>query len=538
MRQSDKKPKSKKRKIIDDKLLENEKTLVTNIEELPRKEYDTTEYVEPYDNSVDLNRDSSILFEIKSSDHEYFYFNRDFQAVLEMSIYQQNYNADDTKKDVTLVYKQAKPAATQAAPNPEDPNTFAFAPSSSGLSIFKNISVSYMNHTKDESLTFPQEGCFLNSLTAQDFLFTGSRVFEKIQNQLNNYSITNDVRLGDNQEYIPQRIQRMRYAKIHTSLTDAPEIEGVDKNDLPTALNGKMHYLYIPRTPFVANNTYLQNRYRLQSMIVFPPNSTVRIVFHKNDIALKYLSINKEIDIIAQSKNRQIATTSWQNKDIQYHIHNMHLVIHRVKLDPKLPSPTKFVSNITVNHFDLMELTTATTQKIQINWRSKETPTYIVLSFMRQQDVIFNELDGLPQAINQFFLPEYLSSITVRRQDYINEVFDGLKIENLDKQDYHPSKAQYIEYLKKHTFVPHTFKFTDLFSVDSTITTGACNVFPIDLVGRDIQADPQNRGLEVELNYSRSNTKKWFLAPRFVYIGNQIMTRQADKQYKVEFNYY
>ena len=534
---NDNKTKTKKRKLVDEKIL-HDQTLITSIEELPSKEYDIPDFVEPLDNSIDLNKDSSIVFEIKTKDNEYFYFNKNFQAQIEMSVTQQEFEDDGTAGNVVLLHKMKRPDATANNPDPENPNTFEFVPSTSGLSIFKNIAVSYMNHTKDESLTFPQEGVFLNNLTAQDFFLSGSEDFEKIQRSLNNYTINNNVRLGDDQTVIPDWMEKIRYSKLHKNKTDAPKIDGVADNAQPTCLVGKMHYLYISRTPFVANNPYMQAKYNLQDVIVFPPNSTVRIVFYKNENALKYLGINKEVDMPEQSANAPKGTVTWTRKNIKYHIHKMHLVIHRVKVDPKHQVPPRHLSNITVNHFDLIELTTATSQKIPINWRSKDTPAYLVLSFMRQQDVILSEAHGLSQAVNQFFLPTHLSSLTVRQQDYINEVFDGLKIENLDKQDYHKSKQEYIEYLKKHKFVPPTFSFHDMFTTDPVFGTGCCNLFPIDLIGRNIQADPQNRGLEVELNYTSPNTTKWFLAVRVVFIGQQIMTRQTDRQYKVDFKYY
>ena len=538
MGKNEPKPKTKKRKLIDEKF-SGDRPLITSIEELPPKEYDIPDFVEPLDNSVDLNRDSSIIFEIKSKDDEFFYFNRNFQVVLEMSITEQQFKQDGSEDKITLFHKKDKPAATDTVPDPVDPNTFMYSPSTSGLSIFKNIAVSYMNHTKDESLTFPQEGIFLNNLVAQDFFLSGSTLdFNKIQNKLNNFKISNDVRLSNAQDIIPEYIQKMRYSKIHNDATDSPVLPDVPDTAVSTKLVGKMHYLYISRTPFVANNPYLQRKFNLPSVMVFPPNSTVRIIFYKNTIPLKYLGINSEVDIPSQIINTPKGGITWTRKDLNYYIHNMHLAIHRVKVEPKYSIPTRFLNNITVNHFDLHELSSATSQKIKINWRSKETPAYIVLCFLRQQDVVFSENHGLPVATNQFYLPSYLSSITVRHQDYISEVFDGLKIENLDKQDYHKSKFEYIEYLKKHGFVPQTFKFEDMFSLDATIGTGCCNLFPINLVGRDIKADAQNKGLEVELSYTQSNTTKWFLAPRFVFVGQDVMTRQADKQYKVDFKYF
>ena len=140
--------------------------------------------------------------------------------------------------------------------------------------------------------------------------------------------------------------------------------------------------------------------------------------------------------------------------------------------------------------------------------------------------------------VNQFFLPEHLSKFTVRQLDYINEIFDGLKIENLEKQDRHISKEQYINYLKHHKFVPDTFSFEDMFSVIRENSTGFCNVFPVNLVGRNIKADPTYKGLEVELNFDQPNQTKWFMVIRYVYIGQQTFTKRADKQYSVDFKYY
>ena len=533
MKQSNK-TRQKKRKLVDEKFTDI--PAITSLEELPPREYDITEYVSPVES--DMNEDSSIIFQITTQENEFFYFNRYFQAALEMSITEQKYKQNGDPDKVELLVKKQKPAPTDTVANPPDPNNFAFVSASSGLSIFKNISVSYMNHTKDESLTFPQEGVFLNNLAAQDIFLSGSERFENTQNSLNNFSTTNILRLGEQQDYIPDDIQKMRFSKLHKSKTDAPFVPGVPDTSATSVLVGKMHYMYIPRTPFVANSPYLQNKFRMQGVMIFPPNSTVRIVFYKTDTPLKYLGINSEVDMNKQSNNTPATGTTWVKKDLDYYIHNMHLVIHRIKLQQKQQIPTRYLSNITVNHFDLVELTSATSQKIPINWRSTDTPAYIVLCFVRQQDVIFNENHGLPQSVNQFYLPQYLDKITIRKQDYINEVFDGLKLENLHEQDYHKSKLEYIEYLKKHGFVTPDFKFTDMFSIDNSIGTGCCNLFPISLVGRDIQADPLNRGLEVELSYTQSNSTKWFLAKRFVFIGQQVLTRQADKQYKVDFKYH
>ena len=538
---SDLKAKTKKRKLIDEKFM-NDTALISSIEEFPSKEYDIPQLVPPKDNTVDLNKDESITFEIRTNEFEYCYFNRDYQIQLEMSVYQQDYDDSLVASEKTLLSYIKKPIP----PTPEvgvtpvegpDKNGFAFAPCTSGLSIFKNVSVSYMNHTKDETLTFPQDGIFLNNVTAQDFYFSGHLGFEKIQNSLNNFTPNNTLRLGDDQSHISPKTQKMRYAKIHKTKTDAPVIPDVARNSAGGSKVGKMHYIYISRTPFVANNPYLQQKYNLQSAIIFPPNSTIRIVLYKTDVPLKFLGINKEVDINNQIENAQITDAAWLRKKLEYYIHSINLVIHRVKLDPKHIMPSKYFNNITVNNFDLVELTNSTSQKIPINWRSQETPVYIVLSFIRQQDVIFSNNTGLPQALNQFFLPKNLTTLTVRQQNYINEVFDGLKIENLHEQDYHKSKCEYIQYLRKHRFVPLTFKFEDMFSIDDSYLSGASTLFPIDLVGREIQGDPHNRGLEVELLYNSPNDTKWFLCVRYVYIGQLLMDRQPDKQYKVDFKY-
>ena len=474
--------------------------------------------------------------------------------MLELSLINHEYNANGVETRKVLLKKKihtrpdppganADDATTLARlkeisrlPPPTDENKFAFSPSTSGLSLFKNITVSYMNNTKDESLTFPQEGVFLNLATAQDF-FLSPKKFQDTQRNLNNFKMSNRFRIGSGK--IPDDLNKMRFTKIHQSATDAPIIAGVELNDAGGSTSGKIHYMYISRTPFVANNPYVSSKYNLEDQILFPPKSTVRVVLYKNELPFKFLSMHKEIDFNAQIQNNNATEDAWNWKKLSYHIHNIYLAVNRIKISPEHPISNKhFYNNITVNHFDLIELTTATSQKIPINWRSDTPPMYIIISFLRQQDVIFNTTKNLPQALNQFFLPSGLTSLTVRDQDYINEVFDGIKIENLDLQDHHRSKHEYIEYLKKHDFVPESFEFEDMFSLDRTIGTGACNLFPVNLVGREIKSDPLSNGLELELKFRNPVQTGWFTSVRAVFLGQQWMTKEGEKNYKVHLKYH
>ena len=547
------KTKLKKRRLVDDKFI-HDKTLVSNLEEIPTKSYEIPVLIGPKDNSADLNRDSSIIFEITTKENEYFYFNKDFQIMLEMSIIDHEHNNQGVFTRQVLLHKKiptppappdanADDATTLARlkqisrlPPPVDENKFAYVPSTSGLSIFKNITVSYMNNTKDESLTFPQEGVFLNLVTAQDF-FLSPQKFQETQKRLNNFKISNQFLIGSGK--IPENLNKMRFAKLHKTKTDGPVIPNVEENNVGGAASGKVHYLYISRTPFVANNPYVSSKYNLEDQILFPPKSTVRIVLYKNDLSFKFLSMHKEIDIPAQINNNNNTENAWRWKKVSYYLHNIYLAINRIKISPEHPISNKhFYNNITANHFDLIELTSATSQKIPINWRSNTPPMYIVISFLRQQDVIFNTTKNLPQALNQFLLPAGLTSLTVRDQDYINEVFDGIKIENLDVQDHHKSKHEYIEYLKKHNFVADSFEFEDMFSLDATIETGVCNIFPVNLVGREIKSDPLSNGLELELKFRNPNVAGWFASIRSVFLGQQWMSKEGEKNYKVNFKYH
>ena len=546
------KSKVKKRRLVDDKF-SKDKVIVSNLEEIPVKSYEIPVLIRPKDNSADLNRDSSIIFEVTTKENEYFYFNKDYQIMLEMSIINHEVNNNGVETSRTLLYKKvhspptppteagddaatlARLKAIARLPPPVDENKFSFVPSTSGLSIFKNVTVSYMNHTKDESLTFPQEGVFLNLVTAQDLFFAPKEFLER-QRKLNNFRISNSFRTGSDR--IPDDLNKMRFAKLHKSATDAPIIANVSGNDAGGAASGKIHYIYISRSPFVANNPYVAEKYNLEEQILFPPKSTVRVVLYKNELDLKFLSLHKEIDMVKQSTNNNATDQDWRLKKVSYYIHNIYLAVNRIKLSPEHPlSNSHYYNNITVNHFDLVEITSATSQKIPINWRSATPPIYIIISFLRQQDVIFNTTKNLPQALNQFFLPQGLSTLTVRDQDYINEVFDGIKLENLDKQDHHKSKHEYIEYLKRHKFVSEEFTFEDMFSLDTTIETGACNLFPVNLVGREIKNDPLNNGLELELGFSRPNDKGWFVSIRAVFLGQFLMSREGEKNYKVNFKY-
>ena len=541
---SSKSIKKSRRKIIDESFLGSEgKRYTTNISEFieePHKKSEVCTLVPPKENT-DLNKDSSWIFEITSLEDEVFSFYPDYHLRLEVSITQELFDAADATKSLGqgLLFKKKIGAA-----DAKDPNPVAFQPSSSGLSLFNDIDISYMNYFNERSLTYPQSGTFLNILAAQDLLFAPESDFHKIQNSLNNEKISPNFMVGQEKSITPDvNMSARKFSKIHTSATDAPYIEGVINNPVSAnnAASGKIHYVYIPRNPFVAVNNYLHNRYKLPYTVIFPPNSTLRIVFHKNQIPMKYLMENQEADSLIQASNghQNFADATFNKRNVKIHIHKAHLLVKRTKLIPskEFPLNSYFFSNIMVNHFDLIELSQATSKKIPIIWRTEEPPLYIIISFIRQQDIVFNSTVNLPQALNKFFLPQFLTSISIRQRDYINELYDGIQIKNLDKPDYHPSKAQYIEYIKRQGFVGPDFTFEELFCTDVGKGGGFCNCFPISLVGRDISSSLYSKGLELELEFTQSNTTGWFASARLCGLGHQNFTKLTEKQYKVEFSY-
>ena len=497
--------------------------------EKPTKEYEISNYIPPRPHT-DLNADSIIVFEIKTAENEYFYFNRDFQARIEISIMEEKWAGSPAVSTGNFLLLQKERAAGQQ----EDPNEFYFAPASSGLSLFKNISTMYNNSVRDPTFTAPQEGVFYNTLIAQDLLFSPSEEFIKTQASINNFAPSYGFMLGSITNEPKQA--RAHLNKLHASATDAPAIPNCNGNAVPTALNGKMHYIYIPQPPFSAVNNYIHKKFQQEERIVFPPFTNLRIIFAKNEIRPKYLLQSKLVSDRLMMENEDIGVANWADKkNITIYIHSMHLAITRFKLDPRDRVASSYITNVVINHFDLYEITSATTQKIPILWRTEQTPLYVIFFFVRQQDVIFNQAQEMPQALNKFYQPQYLSSFTIRQPDHANEIFDGLQIKNLDKPDYHPSKAAYIQYLKTHRFVGKDFQFEDFFSLAAD--RGFLNIFPCDLMHRTINTTPNYKGLEVELGFTQSNTTKWFLASRSVGMGEQILKKTEGQHYSIEFKY-
>ena len=514
--------KGKKRKLVDEHLSDKvHDVLVTDIDTDPVKEYEVMTFIDPKENT-DLNKDSSIVFEITTKANEFVRFNPFYQVKMDVSLTNQEYNDDyTTKKDLKLYLVTD--------------DKVRFPVSTCALNIFKNVSVTYNNYLKDESVTFPQDGCFLNRMTAQDMLMSSER-FQKYQLTFNNGSIGNGFLLSS----LIEPYQTVVNSKIHKTYTDAPVIPDVVGNNNGGSKNGKIHYLYISRPPFQAVNDYMHRKYGLNSTIVFPPFSTIRIVFYKNDIPFKYLCENAEADTLAQIRNETFAgTNSFTKRALNPYIHSMQLAVVKTKVNPqKNKLPERHLHNIAINHFDVFELTNATTQRFSINWRTQETPLYLVLSFLREQDIVFNTTHELPQALNKFYLPRHLKSISIRQSDYANDVFDGIKIDNLDVNDYHPSKLQFFEYMKLHGFINRETKFEDIFSVGSGISSGFTNIFPINITGRQTSSKPHQEGLEVELQFRNPLTTKWYFDARYVFNSYFNFVKRANqKEYKIETNY-
>ena len=514
--------KGKKRKLLDPLLSDKRPQMfISEIETDPTKEYEIVTLVSPKE-STDLNNDSSIVFEITTLENEYIRFNTDYQVRMDISLINQEWSDDWTAKEEIRLYTKT------------DGNICRYPLSTSGLNLFKNISVTYNNHLKDESVTFPQDGCFLNHMAAQD-LFMSSEEYHKRQKLYNNHRISNRFLV----DALGGEFTDMVNIKIHDNYTDAPVIPGVEGNDNGGSENGKIHYFALARPPFRAVNNYMNYRYGFSQEIVFPPYSTIRIVFYKNELEFKYLAENVEADDLAQINNLNFANDAFTHREITPYIHSMQLAIIKSKINPaKSKIPDRHFHNIGINHFDLFELSNATSQRINVNWRSQETPVFIVVSFMRQQDIIFNKPMNLPQAVNKFYLPRNLKSLSVRQPDFASDIFDGIKIEELDTNSFHSSKESYFQYLKLHGFIARDMKYSDVFCVDNGIGTGFTNIFPINIVGRQTTSKPHQEGLDIELQFTLSLRTKWFMCVRYYfmsYFNFQKMSNQ--KEYKITTNY-
>ena len=499
--------------------------------EKPTKEYEIPTYISPRPHT-NFNEDSIIVFEIKTAENEYFYFNRDYQARIEISVMEEKWAGSPAVSSGNFLLLNKERVAGQQ----EDPNEFFFPSSSSGLSLFKNISTMYNNSVRDPTFTAPQEGIFYNTLVAQDLLFSPSEEFINTQASINNLAPSYNFIMGslkNETKYIKAHAK-----KLHKSATDAPSIPGCNGNAAPTSLNGKMHYIYIPQPPFSAVNNYIHKKFQQDDKIIFPPFTHLRIVFVKNEIKPKYLLQTKLISDRLMVENEDIGVANWADKKtITVYIHSMHLAITRFKLDPRDKVASSYIFNVVINHFDLYEITSATSQKIPVLWRTEQTPLYVVFFFVRQQDVVFNQAQEMPQALNKFYKPKYLSTFTVRQPNHANEIFDGIQLKHLEHMDYHPSKAAYLQYLKNHRFVGKNFQFEDFFTSDKEPQEGFLNIFPVDLMHRTINTTPNYKGLEVELGFTQSNITKWFLAVRSVGLGEQILKKGEGRHYSVEFKY-
>ena len=294
--------------------------------------------------------------------------------------------------------------------------------------------------------------------------------------------------------------------------------------------------------PFRLASPFFANKYKLAKKPLFPPLTKMKIIFKKQtNFPQKYLMDYTKFGIEHLTKNTPLTSPNWQwgagaaegtLKELKTTIMNMHLCIERIAVEPK-SDPLKDKRFLTFKYsysrFILTPLTPHTSQELELRWDIDRLPLTVELFFVRDQDLIHNSATKCPASINRFLLPPKLESFEIRYKDKREKLLDNLKLEALNTPKITPSKLNYFNYLKLHSFIGFKEKIEDYFSTNQTEgKSGSLNIFPIDLTARNLESNIITRGLIMFLKFGavlEDADIKWNLCAKYNYIKHVHFTK-------------
>ena len=192
----------------------------------------------------------------------------------------------------------------------------------------------------------------------------------------------------------------------------------------------------------------------------------LKIIFKKQtNFPQKYLMdyVKFGTDVMAKNSNLTDAhwqwgpdAAKWSLLDVKTTLLNMHLCVERISVDQKsdpLKDSRYLTFKFSYSRFILSPLTPHTSQELELRWDINRLPLTVELFFVRDQDLIHNPGTKCPASINRFLLPPKLESFEIRYKDKKEKLLDNLKIDQLNSPKISPSKLNYFNYLKLHSFI-------------------------------------------------------------------------------------
>ena len=225
---------------------------------------------------------------------------------------------------------------------------------------------------------------------------------------------------------------------------------------------------------------------------------------------------------------------AWTLIDVKTKILNMHLCVERISVEQKsdpLRDKRFLTFKYSYSRFILSPLTPHTSQELELRWDVDRLPLTLQLFFVRDQDLIHNAGTKCPVSINRFLLPPKLESFEIRYKDKREKMFDNIKVEGLNTPKINPTKLNYFNYLKLHSFIGFNAKIQDYFSTVDAKKGGNLNCFPIDLTGRNLESNIITRGLLIFLKFSSvlaPEDIKWHLCCKYEFIKHVHFTRISN----------
>ena len=480
----------------------------SNLKFTPILEDYVSEHIAPLP-GTDLSSDNLVIFDFNVGAGEYGSFPEDFQAVIEAEtrITKKNNATSAIKKELL-----------------DDSDGIYFPPASAGLSLFEGVTVLWQFSKEDISNHYPFAANFLNWHAASELYFSGPQ-WIPLQRAKENTVPLNTVNQST------KAYKDLQSCKLHT-----------DQDDGASATkNGKYFYITIPTYPFRLASPFFANKYKLRKKPLFPPLTKLKIIFKRQtNFPQKYLMDYVKFDTDSLTKNTTLTSPTWSwgigadawtLEDVKTTILNMHLCVERISVEQK-SDPLRDKRHLTFKYsysrFILSPLTPHTSQELELRWDVDRLPLTLELFFVRDQDLIHNAATNCPASINRFLLPPKLESFEIRYKDKREKMFDNIKIENLNTPKINPSKLNYFNYLKLHSFIGFNEKIEDYFSTNQAKKGGSLNCFPIDLTARNLESNIITRGLIIFLKFSsvlQPEDNKWHLCQKYDFIKHVHFTK-------------
>lgn len=474
-----------------------------HFKEAPKRKYLVSDYVKP-SNVKDLSKDEYITFDLKTSEGEVLFFPDDYQIYMEANLWY-------------IQVTQASPAPTVQRLRLLKTNAVRWPITTNGLVLFDRCDV-HFNHSQNlKSLFSPVPGNFLNIKQTQDAVFNPS--LKNVQEQSNLGNIRNSCMyvLTDENNFDPVVLAKTK-EKLASSDSDGPSHDQLNSD----SFFGKRFFLNIDMFPFRTVSPYLSEKYKIKKHSMLPPNSTLRIVLHKNPLKPQHLLPTTSTSPHLEAENDEnTSNTQWAVDDFSVNINAIYLRCFRMKcLDNVIPPEIKnFSYNLQTTFFDLIPLQAHTQQTHRPAWKFDRTPVYCIISFLRENDVMPKKSWIQIQASNCFYKPKHLKTLTVRCTDFKNETLDNISIDNLDVENTDKSKLAYLDYLKINNFVDGEFKFENLFPTNELTKDGQLNMFPVNLNGSELPSKTFVDGIQIDLDFRQSLETRWYLCIRYDFLG-------------------